>query len=52
MYSGPRWYFLFSALLQDNVYVKSVSVAGTTPRTTWQKQQVTLELNPILILDM
>lgn len=32
--------FSFSALLQDNVYVKSVSVAGTKPRITWQKPQV------------
>lgn len=32
--------FSFSALLQDNVYVKSVSVAGTKPRITWQKPQL------------
>lgn len=38
----PMLVFSFSALLQDNVYVKSISVAGTKPRITWQKPQVTL----------
>lgn len=38
----PKLVFSCSILLQDNVYVKTVSVADTEPRITWQKPLVTL----------
>lgn len=33
----PKLIFSHSVLLQENVYVKSISVADTEPRIIWQK---------------